>query len=71
MRIVARQIAGILARRIVCWKKAGDTVALGERIGLMKFSSRMDVVMPPDVEVLVREGETVVGGVTVIGRKRA
>jgi phosphatidylserine decarboxylase len=71
MEIVARQIAGILARRIVCWKRAGDRVELGERIGLMKFSSRMDVVMPSDVEVLCRVGERVVGGETVIGRKRA
>lgn len=70
MRIVARQIAGVLARRIVCWKRAGDTVRAGERIGLMKFSSRMDVVMPFDVEVLCREGDRVVGGETIIGRKR-
>jgi len=69
MRIVARQIAGILARRIVCWKKAGDAVAAGERIGLMKFSSRMDVVMTSDVEVLCRVGDRVVGGETVIGRR--
>ena len=70
LRIVARQIAGILARRIVCWKQAGDHVALGERIGLMKFSSRMDVVMPAGVEVLCHVGERVVGGITVIGRKQ-
>ena len=70
LRIVARQIAGILARRIVCWKRAGDRVALGERIGLMKFSSRMDVVMPTGVDVLCRVGDRVVGGVTVIGRKQ-
>jgi phosphatidylserine decarboxylase len=71
LRIVARQIAGLLARRIVFWKKPGDTVALGERIGLMKFSSRMDVVMPEGIEVLCRVGDRVVGGVTVIGRKRS
>jgi phosphatidylserine decarboxylase len=71
MTVVARQIAGILARRIVCWKKAGDRVALGERIGLMKFSSRMDVLMPAEIEVLCRVGERVVGGETVIGRRRA
>jgi phosphatidylserine decarboxylase len=70
LRIVARQIAGLLARRIVCWKKPGDRVLLGEKIGLMKFSSRMDVVMPADVEVQCRVGERVVGGVTIIGRKR-
>ena len=53
----------------MCWKKAGDRVATGERIGLMKFSSRMDVVMPSDIEVLCRIGDRVVGGETVIGRK--
>jgi phosphatidylserine decarboxylase len=71
MRIVTRQIAGLLARRIVFWKKAGDRVELGERFGLMKFSSRMDVVVPAEVEVLCAVGDRVVGGVTIIGRKRA
>jgi phosphatidylserine decarboxylase len=68
--IVFRQIAGALARRVVFWKKEGDRVELGERIGLMKFSSRMDVVMPREVEVLVKKGDRVVGGITVIGRVR-
>jgi phosphatidylserine decarboxylase len=68
--IVFRQIAGLLARRIVLWKKQGDTVALGERVGLMKFSSRMDVIVPSEVEVLVRKGDRVVAGVTVLGRVR-
>jgi phosphatidylserine decarboxylase len=54
----------------VLWKKKGDRVALGERIGLMKFSSRMDVIMPAEVEVLVSKGDRVVGGVTVLGRLR-
>lgn len=66
--IVFRQIAGILARRIVLWKRAGDHVSAGERIGLMKFSSRMDVIMPHEVELLVHKGDRVVGGVTAIGR---
>ena len=70
IEVVARQIAGILARRIVCWKHPGDRVELGERIGLMKFSSRMDVVMPATVEVLCAVGDRVVGGETIIGRKR-
>lgn len=68
--IVMRQIAGALARRLVLWKKEGDRVGLGERIGLMKFSSRVDVIMPSQIEVLVRRGDRVVGGVTVIGRVR-
>jgi phosphatidylserine decarboxylase len=65
--IVFRQIAGLLARRVVFWKKKGDHVAMGERIGLMKFSSRMDVLLPPEIEVLVHGGDRVVGGVSVIG----
>jgi phosphatidylserine decarboxylase len=65
-----RQIAGVLARRVVLWKKQGDRVQLGERIGLMKFSSRMDVIVPHEVEVLVRPGERVRGGITVLGRVR-
>jgi len=70
LTIVFRQIAGVLARRIVLWKKKGDIVTVGERIGLMKFSSRMDVLMPSEVEVLVRKGERVTGGTTVLGRVR-
>ncbi|HEX8175271.1 MAG TPA: phosphatidylserine decarboxylase family protein [Pyrinomonadaceae bacterium] len=66
--VVCKQIAGILARRIVCWKRAGDNLILGERFGLIKFSSRTDLILPPEVEVTVREGERVRGGVTVIGR---
>lgn len=68
--IVFRQIAGVLARRIVLWKKKGDRVAMGERVGLMKFSSRMDVILPAEVEVLVHKGDRVVGGVTILGRLR-
>ena len=66
--LVCKQIAGVLARRIVCWKKPGDRLELGERFGLIKFGSRTDLVMPPGVEVLVSTGERVRGGVTVIGR---
>jgi phosphatidylserine decarboxylase len=66
--VVCKQIAGILARRIVCWKRAGDRLALGERFGLIKFSSRTDLILPPEVEVEVTEGMKVRGGVTVIGR---
>lgn len=68
--VVCKQIAGVLARRIVCWKRRGDPVTLGERFGLIKFSSRTDLVLPPEVEVAVRVGERVRGGVSVIGRVR-
>lgn len=66
--VVCKQIAGILARRIICWKHAGERVKLGERFGLIKFSSRTDVLLPAEVEVLVAEGMRVRGGITVIGR---
>ncbi len=66
--VVCKQIAGILARRIICWKHAGERVKLGERFGLIKFSSRTDVFLPESVEVLVKEGMRVQGGVTIIGR---
>jgi phosphatidylserine decarboxylase len=66
--VVCKQIAGVLARRIICWKRPGDRLELGERFGLIKFGSRTDLVMPPKVEVLVTAGERVRGGVTVIGR---
>jgi phosphatidylserine decarboxylase len=68
MTVVCKQIAGILARRIVCWKRAGDTVALGERFGLIKFSSRTDLILPPQVKLEVSEGMRVKGGATVLGR---
>ena len=68
INVVCTQIAGILARRIVCWKNAGETLALGERFGMIKFSSRTDLVLPRNVEVTVTEGARVRGGTTVIGR---
>jgi phosphatidylserine decarboxylase len=68
MTVVCKQIAGVLARRIICWKRAGDSVALGERIGLIKFSSRTDLILPPNVQIEVTEGMRVRGGATVIGR---
>jgi phosphatidylserine decarboxylase len=64
------QIAGILARRIVCWKQQGERVKCGERFGMIKFSSRTDLLLPPNVEVMVREGMRVRGGVTIVGRAR-
>lgn len=62
-----KQIAGLLARRIVCNLKAGDVVKRGDRMGLIKFGSRVDVLMPADVELKVRKGDRVVGGVSVLG----
>jgi len=64
------QIAGILARRIVCWKEKGEQVERGERFGMIKFGSRTDLLLPPAVEVLVEEGAHVKGGVTIVGKVR-
>lgn len=66
--VVCKQIAGILARRVVCWKEKGDSLRLGERFGMIKFSSRTDVLLPANVTVTVKEGQRVRGGTTVIGR---
>ena len=66
--VVCKQIAGILARRVVCWKRKGDNLGLGERFGMIKFSSRTDILLPANVRVTVKEGERVRGGTTVIGR---
>lgn len=60
------QVAGVLARRIVCTKKAGDAVERGERIGLIRFGSRTDLRLPPGVEPLVAVGDRVRGGLTVV-----
>jgi len=70
-RVVYKQIAGIIARRVVCWKKAGDQVTLGERIGLIKFGSRMDVILGPEWDITIRVGERVAGGSSVIARRRS
>jgi phosphatidylserine decarboxylase len=66
--IVVRQIVGVLARRIVCRVVEGQTLARGERIGLMKFGSRMDVFLPPTADILVAVEDHVVAGETVIAR---
>ena len=68
MTVVCTQIVGIVARRIVCWRKAGDSVELGEKYGLIKFGSRTDLLMPVNVEILVKVGDRVVGGETIIGK---
>jgi phosphatidylserine decarboxylase len=66
--VVCKQIAGILARRVICWKQKGDQLKLGERFGMIKFSSRTDILLPSNVKVTVSEGDRVWGGITVIGR---
>jgi phosphatidylserine decarboxylase len=64
------QIAGLIARRIVCYKKPGDAVAKGERVGLIKFGSRVDVFLGPEWEIQVQAGERVAGGSSILARRR-
>ena len=66
--IVFRQVVGMLARRIVCRIQEGETLARGQRVGLMKFGSRMDVFVPTDATLLVSVGDRVLGGETVLAR---
>jgi phosphatidylserine decarboxylase len=68
--VVFRQIVGLVARRVVTRVKAGDTIRAGQRIGLMKFGSRMDVFVPPEVELAVRQGDRTVAGETILGHWR-
>jgi phosphatidylserine decarboxylase len=63
-----KQIAGLIARRVVCWKKSGDVVARGERIGLVRFGSRVDLWVPREAEILVKLGDNVKGGSSVLAR---
>jgi phosphatidylserine decarboxylase len=70
MTISCTQIAGILARRIVCWKRRGERVECGERFGMIKFGSRTDLLMPPEIEIVVKVGMHVRGGETIIGKNK-
>jgi phosphatidylserine decarboxylase len=65
--LIVKQIAGLIARRIMCYVKEGARLAQGERYGLIRFGSQVDVIVPTSVNVLVKEGERVVGGETVLG----
>jgi phosphatidylserine decarboxylase len=66
--IAIKQIAGILARRIVCRVDIGDELVTGQRLGLIRFGSRVDLLLPPEVEVLVAVGQQVYGGQTIMAR---
>ncbi len=67
-KILFKQIVGILARRLVCELKVGDSIKAGEKFGMMKFGSRMDVIIPTDTEILVKTGDKVIGGETIIAK---
>jgi len=64
--VIFKQIAGLIARRIVFKKKVGDAVGLGERVGLIKFGSRTDVILPASADIKVKVGERVRGGASLI-----
>jgi phosphatidylserine decarboxylase len=66
--MLIKQIAGILARRIVCWAESGDQLAAGQRLGLIRFGSRVDLLLPPDVDLEVKIGQQVYGGETIVAR---
>lgn len=66
--VLVRQIAGLVARRIVTYPREGDSVAAGDRIGLIRFGSRVDLFVPPDWAVAVQPGDVVRGGETVVAR---
>ena len=68
--VIFKQIAGLIARRIVFDKKVGDKVATGERIGLIKFGSRMDILFGPEWDITVRPGMRVAAGSSIIARRK-
>jgi phosphatidylserine decarboxylase len=65
-QFLVRQIAGVIARRIVCRVRPGDVLEKGQRYGLIRFGSRVDLVLPPDAEVVVQVGDKVRGGETIL-----
>lgn len=66
-KIVVIQIAGLIARRILCWIREGDQVEAGQRFGLIRFGSRLEVYLPANSKIVVRPGQKVKAGVTIIG----
>ncbi len=68
LRIMVTQITGFIARRIVCWVNPEDRLSRGDIFGLIKFGSCTEIIVPSDCEILVKKGQKVVGGETVIGR---
>ncbi len=66
-RLLCVQVAGLVARRIVCWVKPGQRVATGERFGMIRFGSRVDLYLPPEVRPLLRPGQRTRAGETVVG----
>lgn len=69
-KVVFKQIAGLIARRIICWKKTGEAVGRGERVGLIKFGSRVDVWLGPEWKIRVQEGERVAAASSILAEKK-
>jgi phosphatidylserine decarboxylase len=67
-RLVFKQIAGAIARRVICWKRKGEAVALGERVGMIRFGSRVDVWLPLEAQVVAQRGQKVKGGESVLAK---
>ena len=70
-RVTVKQIAGLIARRILCDKRVGDEVRKGERFGLIKFGSRVDIYLGPEWDLSVGVGDRVRGGSSVLATKRS
>ena len=68
--VIAVQIAGLLARRIICDARVGDKLSIGDTYGLIRFGSRLDTYLPPGAETLVKVGQRAVGGETVLAELR-
>jgi phosphatidylserine decarboxylase len=66
--VVFKQIAGAIARRVICWKAEGENIAIGERVGLIRFGSRVDVWLPMDTELQIKRGDIVKGGESILAR---
>lgn len=70
LKVLVTQIAGLIARRIISWVTVGDAVRQGDRYGLIKFGSSTEIAVPMSVEILVKKGDRVKGGETIIGRMK-
>lgn len=67
-QVVFKQIAGLIARRVLCWKHEGDMVALGDRVGMIRFGSRVDIWLPMEAQIVVKQGQMVYGGESVLAK---
>ena len=67
-RLVFKQIAGAIARRVICWKQPGEKVALGERVGLIRFGSRVDLWLPAEAQIVAQRGQKVKGGESILAQ---